>query len=48
MRRITLKVILIGESGVGKTSLINQYVTGQCSSNYKGIVFNSLAFDTHF
>ena len=30
-----LKVILLGDSGVGKTSLINQFINNQFSSQYK-------------
>ena len=34
-RKSVLKVILLGNSGVGKTSLMNQYVKKQFSNVYK-------------
>ncbi|XP_069037238.1 ras-related protein rab7-like [Lepisosteus oculatus] len=34
-KKILLKVILLGNSGVGKTSLMNQYVNKKFSSQYK-------------
>jgi Ras-related protein Rab-7A len=33
-----LKVILLGDSGVGKTSLMNQYVKKQFSHQYKATI----------
>ncbi|KZO92080.1 ras-domain-containing protein [Calocera viscosa TUFC12733] len=41
----TIKVVIIGESGVGKTSLRNQYTTSRFSPSYRGTVgidFHSL------
>ncbi|ELP88489.1 hypothetical protein EIN_344190 [Entamoeba invadens IP1] len=32
------KIIILGDSGVGKTSLLNQYVTKQFSSQYKATI----------
>ncbi|XP_069037183.1 ras-related protein rab7-like [Lepisosteus oculatus] len=37
-KKILLKVILLGISGVGKTSLMNQYVNKKFSSQYKGTI----------
>lgn len=43
-KKVLLKVIILGESGVGKTSLMNQYVNKRFSNQYKGIaVFTKLA-----
>lgn len=35
-KKVLLKVIILGESGVGKTSLMNQYVNKRFSNQYKG------------
>jgi GTPase SAR1 family protein len=32
---MTLKICIIGESGVGKTSLINRYTKGKFSNQYR-------------
>ncbi|XP_019192999.1 PREDICTED: ras-related protein Rab7-like [Ipomoea nil] len=37
-RRTLLKVIILGDSGVGKTSLMNQYVNGKFSNQYKATI----------
>jgi len=37
-RKILLKVIILGDSGVGKTSLMNQYVNKKFSSQYKATI----------
>lgn len=37
-RRTLLKVIILGESGVGKTSVMNQYITRTFSSQYKATI----------
>ncbi|XP_071725282.1 ras-related protein Rab7-like [Rutidosis leptorrhynchoides] len=37
-RRTLLKVILLGDSGVGKTSLMNQYVYKKFSQHYKATI----------
>ncbi|XP_042411661.1 ras-related protein Rab7-like [Zingiber officinale] len=37
-RRTLLKVIILGDSGVGKTSLMNQYVTKKFSNQYKATI----------
>ncbi|XP_020099349.1 ras-related protein Rab7 [Ananas comosus] len=37
-RRTLLKVIVLGESGVGKTSLMNQYVHKKFSQQYKATI----------
>jgi small GTP-binding protein len=34
----TLKVIIVGEPGVGKTSLVKKYITGQFSKDYKASI----------
>lgn len=34
-RKTLLKVVLLGDSGVGKTSLMNQYVERRFSNQYK-------------
>ena len=34
-KKVLLKVIILGDSGVGKTSLMNQYVNKRFSSQYK-------------
>lgn len=36
MESILLKVVILGESGVGKTSLMHQYVNNQFSNQYEG------------
>ena len=33
-----LKIIILGDSGVGKTSLMNQYVNRKFSSQYKATI----------
>ncbi|VDN48902.1 unnamed protein product, partial [Dibothriocephalus latus] len=37
-KKILLKVIILGDSGVGKTSLMNQYVTQRFSNQYKATI----------
>ena len=37
-RKALLKVIILGDSGVGKTSLMNQYVSKKFSSHYKATI----------
>ncbi|XP_022752015.1 ras-related protein Rab7-like [Durio zibethinus] len=37
-RRTLLKVIVLGDSGVGKTSLMNQYVYNQFNQHYKATI----------
>ncbi|KAG0233325.1 hypothetical protein BGW42_007523 [Actinomortierella wolfii] len=37
-KKILLKVIILGESGVGKTSLMNQYVNKKFSNQYKATI----------
>lgn len=38
MRRKLLKVIILGDSGVGKTSLMNQYVHRKFTKEYKATI----------
>uniref|UniRef100_T1JBV4 Ras-related protein Rab-7a n=1 Tax=Strigamia maritima TaxID=126957 RepID=T1JBV4_STRMM len=40
-KKVLLKVIILGDSGVGKTSLMNQYVNKKFSNQYKA----TIAFD---
>ncbi|PKI39044.1 hypothetical protein CRG98_040571 [Punica granatum] len=37
-RRTLLKVIVLGDSGVGKTSLMNQYVYNRFTQQYKATI----------
>ncbi|KNC53297.1 Ras-like protein Rab-7A [Thecamonas trahens ATCC 50062] len=37
-KKVLLKVIILGDSGVGKTSLMNQYVNSKFSSQYKATI----------
>ncbi|MCO5593721.1 hypothetical protein L7F22_047738 [Adiantum nelumboides] len=37
-KRTLLKVIILGDSGVGKTSLMNQYVNKKFSNQYKATI----------
>jgi len=37
-KKVLLKVIILGDSGVGKTSLINQYVNKKFSGQYKATI----------
>lgn len=37
-KKVLLKVIILGESGVGKTALMNQYVNKRFSSSYKATI----------
>ncbi|CAM9270778.1 unnamed protein product [Discosporangium mesarthrocarpum] len=37
-RRALLKVVILGDSGVGKTSLMNQYVNNRFSTQYKATI----------
>ena len=37
-KRTLLKVIILGDSGVGKTSLMNQYVNKKFSTQYKATI----------
>ena len=43
MRRKLLKVIILGDSGVGKTSLMNQFVQRKFSKEYKARLLFSRA-----
>ena len=36
--QVLLKVIILGDSGVGKTSLMNQYVNKKFSNQYKATI----------
>uniref|UniRef100_A0A8C6BRX0 Ras-related protein Rab-7a n=1 Tax=Monodon monoceros TaxID=40151 RepID=A0A8C6BRX0_MONMO len=37
-KKVLLKVIILGDSGVGKTSLMNQYVNKKFSNQYKATI----------
>mmetsp|Transcript_16678 Transcript_16678/g.33276 ORF Transcript_16678/g.33276 Transcript_16678/m.33276 type:complete len:211 (-) Transcript_16678:66-698(-) len=37
-KKVLLKIIILGDSGVGKTSLMNQYVSSRFSSQYKATI----------
>merc|ERR1711959_37932 len=37
-KKVLLKVIILGDSGVGKTSLMNQYVNRKFSKQYKATI----------
>jgi GTPase SAR1 family protein len=37
-KKALLKVIILGDSGVGKTSLMNQYVNKKFSNQYKATI----------
>merc|ERR1712078_475636 len=37
-KKVLLKVIILGDSGVGKTSLMNQYVNKKFSTQYKATI----------
>jgi Ras-related protein Rab-7A len=37
-KKVLLKIIILGDSGVGKTSLMNQYVTRRFSKQYKATI----------
>lgn len=37
-RRRLLKIIILGDSGVGKTSLMNQYVHHKFDNRYKATI----------
>mmetsp|Transcript_25868 Transcript_25868/g.43130 ORF Transcript_25868/g.43130 Transcript_25868/m.43130 type:complete len:209 (-) Transcript_25868:125-751(-) len=37
-KKVLLKIIILGDSGVGKTSLMNQYVNERFSSQYKATI----------
>ncbi|KAJ8598174.1 hypothetical protein CTAYLR_007359 [Chrysophaeum taylorii] len=37
-KKVLLKVIILGDSGVGKTALMNQYVNKRFSSSYKATI----------
>lgn len=37
-KKVLLKVIILGDSGVGKTALMNQYVNKKFSSSYKATI----------
>jgi len=37
-KKVLLKVIILGDSGVGKTSLMNQYVNHKFSNQYKSTI----------
>nr|XP_034927398.1 ras-related protein Rab7-like isoform X1 [Populus alba] len=48
-RRTLLKVIILGDSGVGKTSLMNQYVNKKFSNQYKATIgADFLTKEVHF
>jgi len=37
-KKVLLKIVILGDSGVGKTSLMNQYVNKKFSSQYKATI----------
>ena len=37
-KKVLLKVIILGDSGVGKTSLMNRYVNNKFSNQYKATI----------
>mmetsp|Transcript_21488 Transcript_21488/g.19554 ORF Transcript_21488/g.19554 Transcript_21488/m.19554 type:complete len:211 (+) Transcript_21488:100-732(+) len=37
-KKVLLKIVILGDSGVGKTSLMNQYVNKRFSSQYKATI----------
>lgn len=37
-KKVLLKIIILGDSGVGKTSLMNQYVNNKFSNQYKATI----------
>ncbi|KAG3194042.1 hypothetical protein PC129_g24951 [Phytophthora cactorum] len=37
-KKVLLKVIILGDSGVGKTSLMNQYVNKKFSAGYNATI----------
>lgn len=37
-KKVLLKVIILGDSGVGKTSLLNQFVSNKFSNHYKATI----------
>ena len=37
-KKVLLKIVILGDSGVGKTSLMNQYVNRKFSSQYKATI----------
>jgi Ras-related protein Rab-7A len=37
-KKVLLKVIILGDSGVGKTSLMNQYVSQRYTEQYKATI----------
>ncbi|KUF96916.1 Transcription initiation factor TFIID subunit 11 [Phytophthora nicotianae] len=37
-KKVLLKLIILGDSGVGKTSLMNQYVNQKFSNQYKATI----------
>lgn len=37
-KKVLLKIVLLGDSGVGKTSLMNQYVSKRFSNQYKATI----------
>jgi Ras-related protein Rab-7A len=37
-KKVLLKVIILGDSGVGKTSLMNQYVNKRYTEQYKATI----------
>ena len=47
-KKVLLKVIILGDSGVGKTSLMNQYVNKKFSNQYKATIGADFLTVTHF
>ena len=38
LRKVLLKIIILGDSGVGKTSLLNQFVNKKFTNQYKATI----------
>jgi len=47
-RKVVSKIIILGDAGVGKSSLMYQYVSSKFSEQYKATIGNDFFLQNHW